>query len=422
MKKVIIILIIFLVTGCSNPNLKEEKENIIKPKITYETNSDTINFKVSSEFKDLIYELKKANEIIKEGKVEEKNKIENLDSDQKYLLKVYNNKTKIEQEITTDKEVIIRFGGDVMMTSYFKNYIDKYGVDYPWSDTNKLIKEATYSIFNLETSVSNKGSSTKPEGYGFESDPSTLKGLVNASIDMVNLANNHVLDYGNEAFIDTLDHLKQNNIEYIGAGRNKEEASKINYQNIEGINIAFIGATSILGHSNWKATDNNGGVFYLNPHNYEDLKQKIKEAKTKAKYVILFVHWDLEYYDYPEEKTIEIAHDLIDNGVDIIIGSHPHVLQGVEFYNSGIIFYSTGNYNFLVKNENATRTGLFEIILDKDKIKSSKIYPIKINNCKANLLEENTKEFNTIINSLKERSNKFNTIIDNLGNIKRQVT
>ena len=112
-----------------------------------------------------------------------------------------------------------------------------------------------------------------------------------------------------------------------------------------------------------------------------------------------------------------MAHTFIDNGADIIIGHHPHVLQGIEYYNDGIIYYSTGNFNFLIKNENASQSALCEISFDKEKIISSKVYPIKINACKANLLEKKSENYNTIIKNLNKRSENFGTCIDNYGNV-----
>lgn len=321
------------------------------------------------------------------------------------------------EEVEDDKNVILRFGGDVMMTSYFKTYIDSNGVDYMWEDVSELISSSDYSVFNLETSVSLRGSDTKPSGYGFRSEPFTLEGLKNAGIDMVTLANNHVMDYGREAFSDTLASLDEYGIEHIGAGENLENASAINYQDINGIKVAFIGASEILGYESNKATEDKSGVFYLNRDDLNDIKKIISVAKKEADKVILVLHWDREYYDYPKDETVKMAHELIDSGADIIIGHHPHVLQGIEYYNDGIIYYSTGNFNFLIRNENASQSALFEIEFNKKEILSSKVYPIKINGCKANLLGQESDTYNTIISNLNKRSKDFGTEIDNGGKI-----
>ena len=326
------------------------------------------------------------------------------------------NNQDVKEEVD-DKSVVLRFGGDVMMTAYFKNYIDSKGVDYMWEDVRELIKSADYSIFNLETSVSLRGKDTKPSGYGFRSEPSTLEGLKNAGIDMVSLANNHVMDYGRDAFSDTITSLNEYGIKHIGAGENLRDASKVIYEEINGVKVGFLAASEILGYESNKATDEKSGVYYLNRKDLSDIKLIIKNAKNECDVLILVAHWDREYYDEPKSETVNMAHELIDSGVDIIIGHHPHVLQGIEYYNDGIIYYSTGNFNFLIRNENASQSALFEIEFNKKEILSSKVYPIKINGCKANLLEKNSDTYKTIINNLNKRSSRFNMSIKDDGEI-----
>lgn len=403
MKKFIVMIIMSLfVTGCSNDiNIFENINKSVS--INYSVSSNSVSFSSNGEK----YELYKEDELIDSGNVDDKNTIDNLESDTTYKLVI----DEKEEIIKTDKITTIRFGGDVMMTSYFKNYIDSKGVDYMWEDVSDLIKTADYSVFNLETSVSLRGSDTKPKGYGFRSEPFTLEGLKNAGIDMVTIANNHVMDYGRDAFSDTLNSLDEYEIEYIGAGKNKSEANKINYQEVNGIKVGFLGASEILGYNSNKATDEKSGVFYLNRNDLSDIKSIISAAQSNCDVIVLVLHWDREYYDSPKEETIKMAHELIDSGADIIIGHHPHVLQGIEYYKNGIIYYSTGNFNFLIRNENASQSALFELNLDKEKIISSKVYPIKINACKANLLDSSSDTYKTIINNLNERSKKFGTKI-----------
>lgn len=418
MKNIIIILLSFLLVGCSTNDIVSETEKI-NLDFDYTVTSDSISFNMEEYDTDLKYKLYLDNNEVSIGNVNEENIINELESNREYTLEIYTDENKTSKKITTEKLTKLRFGGDVMMTSYFANYIASNGVGYMWEDVSDLIKSADYSIFNLETSVSDRGSDTKPAGYGFRSNPNTLQGLQNIGIDMVNLANNHVLDYGSDAFLDTLDNVKKYKIEYIGAGKDYNEASEIKYETINDIEFSFIGMTSILGYQSWKATENKEGVFYLTREDYENIFNQVKEANENSDYVVIFTHWDREYYNTPTNETIDIAHKLIDNGADIIIGTHPHVLQGVEYYNKGIIYYSLGNFNFLIKNDNASQTGLFELNLDSIGIKSSKIYPVRINNCKANLLDSSDNLYSTIITNLNERSKIFNTTVTNDGYIKK---
>ena len=179
----------------------------------------------------------------------------------------------------------------------------------------------------------------------------------------------------------------------------------------------FLAASEILGYESNKATNEKSGVFYLNRNDLSDIKGIINDAKSNSDKVVLVLHWDREYYDNPKDETIKMAHELIDSGADIIIGHPPHVLQGIEYYNDGIIYYSTGNFNFLIRNENASQSALFEVEFNKKSILSSKVYPIKINGCKANLLDKESDTYSTIITNLNKRSEDFKTEIDKEGNV-----
>jgi len=315
--------------------------------------------------------------------------------------------------------VVIRFGGDIMMALELGSIIASRGIDHPWVDVAPLFQSADLSILNLETAVSTRGERTKRQEVSFRSHPDTLQGLVNAGVNMVSLANNHVLDYGPDAFLDTIKYLDEHGIKHLGAGRSLDEASAILYQSINGIDLAFIAATSIFISDNWKATENNMGIFPLRETYYELLFSRIREAEENSDYVILLLHWGEEHRYFPETHQEELARKLIDNGADIIIGTHSHSLHGIEYYNDGIIFYSTGNFMFLVYNENARKSAVFELTLSKNEIVSSRIYPIYIQGGRANLNQVNSPRYLDVINIMNERSLRFGTRIESNGYISR---
>lgn len=122
--------------------------------------------------------------------------------------------------------VDLYFVGDVMMADAIGDYIESYGADYPWTDVAPVFKKAHIVVANLETSVSTRGTTKKPEGYGFRSHPDTLAGLKNSGISMVSLANNHTLDFGPDALEDTLRWLDRYGISHAGAGANLGKALK----------------------------------------------------------------------------------------------------------------------------------------------------------------------------------------------------
>ena len=250
MKKIMMIIICLFLCSCEN----EKKTTIDTLEIdTINVTSDTILFQVNSELTDLKYKLLLDNEEIVCGVVKGDIKLVDLKKDTEYELEVYNNETKTTQKITTDDTVILRFGGDTTISDLFGTYTETNGINYMWDDISELTNSADYMVVNLETAVSEQGETTKPEGYGFRSNPKYLQGYVNAGVDMVLLANNHVKDYGALAFNDTLTNLDKYKIKHIGAGLDYEAASTVTYITVNGVKLGFFDATSIIPNNGWVA-------------------------------------------------------------------------------------------------------------------------------------------------------------------------
>ena len=308
------------------------------------------------------------------------------------------------------------------MSEFFGDALDNYGTDYMWKDVIPLTKSADYSLFNLETSVSERGKSVKPSGFGFRSSPGHLTGMADAGIDMVNLANNHVMDYGMDAFKDTLFHLEENKIRYIGAGNNFEEASQIKYETINGTTLGFFAANAIIPSKTWIASDLSGGVMPLKEKYYETMFQIIQSADEKCDYLIVNLHWGTEYSNQPSQNQIDLARTIIDAGADMIAGSHPHVLQGVEYYKNAVIFYSIGNFVFYKNSYDSGLTGLFEVEVSGKNLIHARIYPVSIDNLKANIHKPDDKLYKEIIENINERSEMFGVSADSNGFLKRDLT
>lgn len=316
-----------------------------------------------------------------------------------------------DQNPIEEKEVTLVFGGDILMDSFFADYINNFGVDYSWTDITDIMNSADISVVNLETCVSEQGVTKKREGYGFRSKPYTLEGLVNAGIDLVSTANNHILDYGTDAFYDTINYLDEYKIKYSGIGSNIEEAESMTVIEKNGIKVGFINYTSIIPWNDWRADEEKPGIAPLQDKDIERALQNIKICDNKCDILVAILHWGVEYESKPQENQVKLAHQIIDAGCDIIIGHHPHVLQGIEFYNDKPIFYSIGNFIFLKMNDDAGKTGIFELKINKDRFISGKIYPINIQYCKANLLLDDNPLKQEIIDKMIELSEEFNTTI-----------
>lgn len=223
----------------------------------------------------------------------------------------------------------------------------------------KIFEKGDIRFGNLETVVSDKDGSIKEKAFNFKANPKKLELLSPLKFDILNIANNHTLDFGEDLKKDTKNHILQQEIKVIGENK---ESYDIEVLNIKGKKIAFIGIES------------------YDEKTLNNLISLINELKQKVKYVIVSIHWGIEICFSPSKKQRRFAHKLIDNGVNVIIGHHPHVLQGIEKYNKGIIIYSLGNFQFEIEKEDielTQYTNILELLIDKDDIQI-KEYPIFI--------------------------------------------
>jgi len=260
----------------------------------------------------------------------------------------------IEAKIRASRPVSIIFTGD-MMLSRGVDYQMKKNKDfnYPFLKIADTVKSADIAFGNLEGPISSRGSN-QGSIYSFRDDPKVAGGLRFAGFDILSLANNHILDWGTEALEDTISILKANNIEPVGAGKNYEEANKPIIKEVNGTKFAFLAYTNLLPAS-FTAAKNAAGISEFNQ---ENIKKAVEGAKKNADIVIVSLHWGEEYAKSPSLWQKNLAHALIDSGADLIIGHHPHVVQGTEKYKTGWIAYSLGNFVFDQNFSEETMKGL----------------------------------------------------------------
>ena len=299
--------------------------------------------------------------------------------------------------------------GDVMMDSVIGDYIAAEGVDYPWSDVTAELSQADIAVANLETSVSIRGSTKKPAGYGFRSHPKTLLGVKNSGIDLVSLANNHTLDFGTDALADTISSLNEYGIRHTGAGSNIREAEQLAILTRNELKVGFLSFTSIIPNQSWIATEDLPGIAPLKPKYYERVLERIKAANEQCDILVVLLHWGKEHSNQVEQWQRELAQKMIDNGADAIIGHHPHVLRGIEFFQNKPIIYSIGNFIFLKRDDKAGQTAIFKMRLSKDGFVQGSIRPVHIQYAKANLLGEDSELSKKIIAEMQELSQPLGT-------------
>ena len=236
----------------------------------------------------------------------------------------------------TDQSITLAAVGDL---SFMGRHADCPSIDV-LAPTIPSFRECDLAIANLEGPLELGGQAVKGKCC-LRSDPGWARVIREAGINMVTLANNHSMDYGEHGLFYTIRTLESEGIEYVGAGKNIKEAYAPKILSIKGKRLAFLGRTSVIVSSKSYAEANQPGVAFLD---LNETKQSIKQYKESADFVILLIHWGLEDYLYPSPEQRELAKQCIDAGADLILGHHPHVLQGIERMGNGLVADSLGNF------------------------------------------------------------------------------
>lgn len=257
---------------------------------------------------------------------------------------------EIIEEDLNHFDFVLSFAGDINFdenwaTMKYYNTAENGIYDCISPELIELMKEADIMCLNNEFTYSTGGTPLKGKAYTFRAHPSRVEILKEMGVDIVSLANNHAYDYGPQSLIDTMATLKEAGISYVGAGHNIDEAMEPAYFEVDGKTIAYVAASRAEKNKMTpQATMDSPGI--LRCYDTELFVETIKEAKINADYVIAYVHWGTEYSYELEEVQLSTGREYLDAGADIIIGAHPHILQGIEYYNGKPIVYSLGNYWF----------------------------------------------------------------------------
>lgn len=244
-------------------------------------------------------------------------------------------KTSAGTNLPVDKKgnVKIFFVGDMMFDRYIRQVSEKRGYSFAFQNVETLLKDNDLIVGNLEGPITDQASVSiaskmgEHDNYIFTFDPAVTNVLLKENIKLVNIGNNHISNFGSSGVESTRKYLTQSGIDYFGDPEN--ENSRMIVENIKGMHIAFVNYNQFVSDSEQRT------IVDIN-----------KAKRLKADFIILYTHWGVEFSPEPTEKTKKMAHKFIDDGVDLIIGSHPHVIQTKEEYNGKMIYYSLGNFIF----------------------------------------------------------------------------
>ncbi|WP_342565498.1 CapA family protein [Paenibacillus sp. FSL R7-0345] len=255
--------------------------------------------------------------------------------------------------------VTLNFAGDVIFAGKVAELLQKQGYNYSYSALDGMFKKDDLTVVNLETPITTGGVGAANKQYVFKGAPEALDALKAAGVDAVNLANNHTLDQGEQGLLDTLKHLNTRGIPYVGAGKNSKEAYTAQYFERNGIKIALLGFTRVIPESNWTAGASKPGLAAV--YDSTEALKTIAAVKKKADIVVVVAHWGKERVEQYDSTQQKLGRSFIDAGADLVIGGHPHVLQGIEPYKGKWIAYSTGNFIFTRSATPATwETAVFQ--------------------------------------------------------------
>jgi len=240
---------------------------------------------------------------------------------------------------STSSEVSLTATGDIMLARNVGKIIAKQGYDYPFRLLDGRLAAADITFGNLESPLSDKGKALYGKSVVFRGDPEMVPVLAQQGFDIVSLANNHAMDYNSEALIETITLLKENNVEPVGAGPNLTDARKAVIITRNGLRIGFLAysdkyKTDFLIRKSFAADDDSYGV---SPLDKDMILQDLKALESQVDVTVVSLHWGKEYNSSPASSDKKLAHDIIDGGAELIIGHHPHRLQGVERYKKGLI-------------------------------------------------------------------------------------
>ncbi|MDP4001427.1 MAG: CapA family protein [bacterium] len=269
------------------------------------------------------------------------------------------------------------FVGDIMLSRSVGDLMAvKNNYNWPFEKISDFLKSADLTFANLETPISNRGVKVGSI-YSFRSNPKVVEGLIFAGFDVLSVANNHAWDYGRDAFSDTLYHLAEAGISYVGGGHNEYEAHTGVIKKVGKTDVGFLGYTNLLPKS-VSATGDSAGVAVLDEAKMVD---DIQLMKSRSQLVFFSFHCGEEYIALHNASQERIAHKAIDAGADLIIGHHPHVVEDIEEYKGKYIVYSLGNFVFDQNFSVETMIGLaVKVWLKDSKINRLEKIPIHISN------------------------------------------
>ena len=260
------------------------------------------------------------------------------------------------------KEIRITIGADIVPTDTNIELFKSGNVDkLIGKELKDILSESDFISLNLECPLINDGKAINKAGPHISADEDSINALKKINSCFYTLANNHIMDYGEEGLYNTLRILEENKIEYCGVGDTIKGMRKSYIRNVGGINLGIYCCTE---HEFSIATDDSPGANPFDPlYCFDDIKQ----LRELADVVVVLYHGGKEYYRYPTPRLQEVFYKFVDSGANIAVAQHTHCIGCYEQYNGGMLVYGQGNFLFDAMDDEYWNTSLLiQMVVDEN--------------------------------------------------------
>jgi poly-gamma-glutamate synthesis protein (capsule biosynthesis protein) len=273
--------------------------------------------------------------------------------------------------------VTLAFGGDVHFEGDVRaTLLSRSGTVL--GAMEPTLAQADLAIVNLETAVTD-GGTAQPKQYVFRAPPSAFAALANGGVDVATMANNHGMDYGVQGLRDSLAAARKARFPVIGIGLDDDQAYRPYRATIRGDRIAVIGATQVLDDqliSAWTAGPHKPGL--ASAKTVPRLLRTVHEARASSDTVVVFLHWGIELAGCPTRAQRRIAHQLVDAGADVVVGSHAHRLLGAGRLGDAFVDYGLGNFAWYSSGDVTSQTGVVLVTVRGRRVDGYRFVPASI--------------------------------------------
>ena len=272
-------------------------------------------------------------------------------------------------------DLVITAVGDIMLAGQASRTLATRGFDHPFSGTVAELRKGDILVGNLEAPLTRGGTEFTGKKFRFRTRPEAAAALSRAGFSVLTLANNHIMDFGAEGLAETLSSLDRVKILHAGAGATLAEARHEALITARGMRVAFLAYSLTYPAEFYAGAVHPGAAQGIAGRVRDD----IRRVRGSAEYVVVSFHWGAELEGMPKPYQRQAAHAAVDAGADLVLGHHPHVLQGIERYRGKSIFYSLGNFAFGSMSRSADRSMIARITLG-ERGQSVELLPLNVLN------------------------------------------